>query len=104
MLSNTLVLAMGEFGRTPQLNPRGGRDHWSGCWTILFAGAGVRGGQVIGSSDRTGSEPKDRPVSPEEVAATVYAAIGIGGSTRLPGPDNRPIALAQAAPIRELFE
>jgi hypothetical protein len=103
MLSNTLVLAMGEFGRTPQLNPRGGRDHWPGCWTILFAGARVRGGQVIGSSDRTGSEPKDRPVSPEEVAATVYAALGIDGSTRLPGPDNRPIPVAQAAPIRELF-
>jgi hypothetical protein len=104
MLSNTLVLATGEFGRTPQLNPRGGRDHWSGCWSILFAGAGVRGGQVVGSSDRTGSEPKDRPVSPEEVAATVYAALGIDSSTRLPGPDNRMIPLAQAAPIGELFE
>jgi uncharacterized protein (DUF1501 family) len=104
MLSNTLVVAMGEFGRTPRLNPRGGRDHWPGCWTILFAGAGIRGGQVVGSSDSIGSEPKDRPVSPEEVAATVYAAMGIDGTTRLPGPDNRPISIAQEAPIRELFE
>jgi hypothetical protein len=104
MLSNTLVLAMGEFGRTPQLNPRGGRDHWSGCWTILFAGAGVRSGQVVGSSDSTGFEPKDRPVCPEEVAATVYAALGIDGSTRLPGPDNRMIPLTQAAPVWELFK
>jgi uncharacterized protein (DUF1501 family) len=95
---------MGEFGRTPQLNPRGGRDHWPGCWTILFAGGGVRGGQVVGSSDRTGSEPADRPVSPEEVAATVYGAMEIDLSTRLPGPDNRLIPLVQAAPIRELFE
>jgi uncharacterized protein (DUF1501 family) len=103
MLGNTLVLAMGEFGRTPHLNPRGGRDHWPGCWTILFAGARVRGGQVIGSSDKTGSEPKDRPVSPEEVAATVYAAMGIDLTTRLPGLDNRLIPLVQAAPIHELF-
>jgi hypothetical protein len=104
MLDTTLVLAMGEFGRTPQLNPRGGRDHWPGCWTILFAGAGVTGGQVIGSSDQIGSEPKDRPVSPEEVAATVYGAMGIDLGTRLPGPDSRSIPLVQAAPIHELFE
>ncbi len=103
MLQNTLVLAMGEFGRTPQLNPRGGRDHWPGCWTILFAGGGVRGGQVIGSSDSTAAEPKNRPVRPEEVAATVYAALGIDPTTRLPGPDQRLLPLVSAAPIRELF-
>src|SRR5205823_10647728 len=82
-LDNTLVVAMGEFGRTPQLNPRGGRDHWPGVWSVLFAGAGVRGGQVIGSSDKTGAEPKDRPVTPAEVAATVYHALGIAPSTTL---------------------
>lgn len=103
LLGNTLVLAMGEFGRTPQLNPRGGRDHWPGCWTILFAGGGVRGGQVLGASDPTGSEPADRPVTPQEVAATVYAALGIDLDTRLPGPDHQLIPLVQAAPIRELF-
>jgi uncharacterized protein (DUF1501 family) len=103
LLDRTLVLAMGEFGRTPHLNPRGGRDHWPGCWTVLFAGGGVRGGQVIGSSDPTGSEPKDRPVSPEEIAATVYASLGIDLATRLPGPDGSPIPLVRAAPITELF-
>jgi uncharacterized protein (DUF1501 family) len=103
MLENTLVLAMGEFGRTPRLNPRGGRDHWPGCWTILFAGDGVVGGQVIGCSDKIGSEPSDRPVRPEEVAATVYRAMEIDLATRLPGPDGRPIPLVQAAPIHELF-
>jgi hypothetical protein len=103
LLATTLVVAMGEFGRTPQLNPRGGRDHWPGVWSILFAGAGVRGGQVIGSSDSSGAEPRDRPVSPAEVAATVYAALGIDCATLLPGPDGRQLPLVDAAPIRELF-
>jgi uncharacterized protein (DUF1501 family) len=103
LLDTTLVLAMGEFGRTPLLNPRGGRDHWPGCWSILFAGAGVRGGQVIGSSDRTGSEPKDRPVTPAEVAASVYQALGIDPGTRLPGRDGQRLPLVEAAPIHELF-
>jgi uncharacterized protein (DUF1501 family) len=103
LLDDTLVLALGEFGRTPPLNPRGGRDHWPGVWTILFAGGGVRGGQVVGSSDRIGAEPKDRPVTPAEVAATVYQALGVDLNTRLPGPESRPMPLVEAAPIHELF-
>ncbi len=79
MLDTTLVLAMGEFGRTPQLNPRGGRDHWPGVWSVLFAGAGVRGGQVVGASDRIGGEPKDRPVD-----------AGRGGGQRLLRPWRGP--------------
>ncbi len=77
LLETTLIVAMGEFGCTPLLNPRGGRDHWPGVWSILFAGGGVRGGQVVGSSDRNGSEPRDRPVTPSEVAATVYRLLGV---------------------------
>jgi Protein of unknown function (DUF1501) len=103
MLENTLVVAMGEFGRTPQLNPRGGRDHWPGCWSVLFAGGGVRGGQVVGASDATGAEPRDRPVTPIEVAATVYRGLGIDLNTRLPGPDGRSLPLVEGAPIEELF-
>jgi hypothetical protein len=103
MLDNTLVLAMGEFGRTPQLNPRGGRDHWPGVWSVLFAGAGVRGGQVIGSSDKNGGEPRDRPVSPSEIAATVYRGLGIDLNARLPGPENRPLPIIEAEPVEELF-
>jgi hypothetical protein len=103
MLDNTLVLAMGEFGRTPQLNARGGRDHWPGVWSVLFAGAGVRGGQVIGSSDKIGAEPKDRPTSPAEVAASVYRGLGIDLGTALPGPDGRPMPIIQAEPVAELF-
>jgi hypothetical protein len=104
LLDSTLVVAMGEFGRTPQLNPRGGRDHWPGVWSILFAGGGVKGGQVVGASDRIASEPRDRPVTPAEVAATVYHALGIDPKTRLPGPEGRPMPLTEAEPVHELFK
>jgi uncharacterized protein (DUF1501 family) len=103
MLDTTLVVAMSEFGRTPHLNPRGGRDHWTGCWSILFAGAGIRGGQVVGASDALGAEPHDRPVTPAEVAATIYQALGIDRNLRLPGPEGQPISLVEADPIGELF-
>ncbi|HMF15232.1 MAG TPA: DUF1501 domain-containing protein [Gemmataceae bacterium] len=103
MLESTLVVAMGEFGRTPQLNLRGGRDHWPGCWTILFAGGGVRGGRLIGASNASGAEPVDRPVTPAQVAATVYRALGVDLHAQLPGPDGRPIPLVEAGPIEELF-
>ena len=104
LLDTTLVLAMGEFGRTPRLNPRGGRDHWPGVWSVLFAGAGVRGGQVVGASDKTGAGPKDRPVTPAEVAATVYHGLGVDLATRLPGPEGRPTPVTEAEPVRELFQ
>jgi hypothetical protein len=103
LLSSTLVLAMGEFGRTPQLNPRGGRDHWPGVWSVLFAGAGIKGGQVVGSSDKNGAEPRDRPTTPAEVAATVYKGLGLDLNARLPGPENRPMPLTEAEPVEELF-
>ena len=103
LLENTLVVAMGEFGRTPQLNARGGRDHHPGVWSVLFAGGGVRGGQVVGASDRNGSEPRDRPVSPAEIAATVYRGMGIDPKTQLPGPEGRVLPLTDAAAIDELF-
>jgi uncharacterized protein (DUF1501 family) len=104
LLDSTLVVAMGEFGRTPQLNPRGGRDHWPGVWSVLFAGAGVQGGQVIGASDHNGAEPRDRPVTPAEIAASVYHGLGFDlNSARLPGPENQLLPLAEASPVMELF-
>jgi uncharacterized protein (DUF1501 family) len=103
LLQTTLVVAMGEFGRTPLLNARGGRDHWPGVWSILFAGGGVYGGQVVGSSDRIGSEPRDRPVTPAEVAATIYHALGIDARTFIPGADGQPTPLITASPIAELL-
>jgi hypothetical protein len=103
LLDSTLVIAMGEFGRTYKLNSRGGRDHWPGVWSVLFAGGGVRGGQVIGSSDKNGAEPKDRPVHASEIAATVYHSFGIDLATPLPGPNEKSVAVTKAKPIAELF-
>src|SRR5262245_19107347 len=77
LLDSTLVVATGEFGRTPYLNREGGRDHWAGVWSTLLAGGGVRGGRVIGSSDRLGGEPRDCPVGPEQFARTVRLALGL---------------------------
>ena len=76
-IASTLVVAAGEFGRTPRLNSAGGRDHWPGCGIALLAGCGVPGGQVIGRSDRIGSEPADRPVAPEELVAAMYRVLAI---------------------------
>jgi hypothetical protein len=102
LLANTLVVASGEFGRTPKLNPAGGRDHWPECWTMLMAGGGVVGGQVIGSSDEIAAEPKDRPVSPAEIAATIYHALGIDYALKLPGT-KIPLVDSGALPVLELF-
>jgi uncharacterized protein (DUF1501 family) len=103
MLDETLVLAMGEFGRTPHLNAHGGRDHWPGCWSILMAGGGVRGGQVIGASDRIGAEPTNRPIACAEVTASAYNALGLPLSTQLAGPNRQRWPLIAATPIRELW-
>ena len=77
LLDTTLVVATGEFGRTPQLNANGGRDHWAGAWTALVAGGGVKGGRVIGRTDAKGTEPTDRPVTPQELVATIFHALGV---------------------------
>jgi hypothetical protein len=95
MLDETLVIAMGEFGRTPKLNPRGGRDHWPRVFSVVMAGAGISGGQVIGSSDRTGESPQDDPVTPNDLAATIYTLLGIDPAHELVTPDGRPIRVNQ---------
>ena len=102
-LESTLVVATGEFGRTPKLNANGGRDHWAGCWTALVAGGGVQGGRVIGSSDAIGSEPKDRPVTPQELVSTIYHALGVAPTATIPGPDGTPVAVYPGKPVLELF-
>jgi uncharacterized protein (DUF1501 family) len=103
LLESTLVVATGEFGRTPRLNPSGGRDHWPSVWSGLVAGGGTRGGQAIGSSDSMGGEPVDRPVAPAELVATVYRSLGIDPSRRL-NTDAGSLALVdEARPIGELF-
>jgi hypothetical protein len=104
LLRNTLVLAMGEFGRTPKINPAGGRDHWPQCWSIVMAGGGVKGGQVVGASDEIGAAPQDRPVNPAEIAATIYHLLGIDLELELPGPQGRPlpVVVRGTQPIMEL--
>ncbi len=77
LLDSTLVIAMGEFGRTPKVNDKAGRDHWEHCYSALFAGGGVRGGQVVGASDGRAEHPHDRPATPADVAATVHRAVGV---------------------------
>jgi hypothetical protein len=103
LLESTLVVATGEFGRTPKLNSNGGRDHWAGCWTALVAGGGVRGGQVIGASDRTGTEPADRPVTPQELVSSIFHALGVPSDATIPGPEGTPVAVYPGAPVAELF-
>jgi uncharacterized protein (DUF1501 family) len=103
LLGNTLVVSMGEFGRTPKINGNGGRDHWPGIWSILMAGGGVRGGQVVGRSTPNAEEPADRPIHAAEITATVYHALGIDLRSRLEGPDGRLHRLVDAEPIMELL-
>ena len=103
LLGSTLVVATGEFGRTPYLNANGGRDHWAGCWTALVAGGGVRGGRVVGASDRLGGEPTERPVTPQELVATIFHALGVPHTATIPGPTGEPVAVYPGQPIAELF-
>ena len=102
LLKETLVVAAGEFGRTPRVNESGGRDHWPGVWSVLLAGGGIAGGQVLGASDSRGMFPAERPVSPPELAATILHALGIDLATRLALPQGAEITLADAEPIKEL--
>jgi hypothetical protein len=105
LLDQTLVCNLAEFGRTPRINPAGGRDHWPQCWTVYFAGGGVKGGRVVGASDEIGAFPAERPANPSEVVATIYHALGVDLETHLPGPAARPYPVVDfgTAPIRELF-
>lgn len=102
-LDETLVVAVGEFGRTPKLNANGGRDHWPSCWTALIAGGGVKGGRVIGESDAIAATPKDRPVSCQELVATIYHAMGIASTTMIEKTDGSKVRVVEANPVLELF-
>ncbi|MFO0841072.1 MAG: DUF1501 domain-containing protein [Gemmataceae bacterium] len=103
LLDSTLVLAMGEFGRTPKVNRSAGRDHWPDCYTALLAGGGVRGGAVYGASDRIGAYPAANGVSPADVAATVFWRFGLDPASVLRDQTGRPFTLSEGQPIRRLF-
>ncbi len=100
-----MIPVLGEFGRTPKVNPAGGRDHWPQVWTVWFAGGGIKGGRVVGASDEIGGYPADRPVTTAEIAATIYRALGIDLEHHLPGPQRRPVPVVDfgVREIRELF-
>ena len=103
LLDTTLVVAMGEFGRTPTINATAGRDHWPDCYTVLFAGGGVRGGHVHGASDRLGAYPATDPVTPGDLAATIYWRFGFNPASEVHDPLGRPHRLSDGEPIRSLF-
>jgi hypothetical protein len=110
LLDETLVIVAGEFGRTPRIgastgnnNTRDGRDHWSSVFSAAFAGGGVRGGQVIGQSDRIGAYPASRPYTPGDFAATIYRSLGIDPATMVRDRLDRPIRLCNGEPIAPLF-
>lgn len=95
LLDETLIVVMGEFGRTPKLNTRGGRDHWPRVFSVLLAGGGVRGGQVIGASDRTGESPSESAVTPADLAFSIYSLLGIDPQLELRTGDGRPVRVNQ---------
>lgn len=104
LLQETVIAVLSEFGRTPRLNARGGRDHYPNAWTNFLVGGNIRGGQVVGSTDRIGSRPNDNPVEPPQVLASIYHGMGINlDTTMMPGPGERPVRLVEAEPIRQLF-
>lgn len=103
LLESTLVIALGEFGRTPKINRDAGRDHWPDCYTIFLAGGGVKGGYVHGASDRLGAYPASDPVTPADLAATIFWRFGIDPATEIHDQTGRPYRIADGSPIRQLF-
>ena len=104
LLDETLVVVMGEFGRTPKINTRGGRDHWGACYSVALAGGGVPGGLTIGSSDAHGAYPKSRPLRPPDLAATIFHLLGIPANAEFKDRLNRPLPVVEGgSPIREII-
>jgi hypothetical protein len=103
LLESTLVVALAEFGRTPRINRSAGRDHWPDCFSIVLAGGGVQGGAVYGSSDRFGAYPASDPVTPGDLAATLFWRFGLDPATAVRDLTGRPYRLAEGHPLRRLF-
>jgi uncharacterized protein (DUF1501 family) len=108
MLDSTIVLAMGEFGRTPFVNPQRGRDHYPNCWSLVLGGGGIKGGQVVGASDETGANIMTSHTSMGDVYATIFKAFGIDWTKEYPTPIGRPVKIANSledttgAPLSDL--
>jgi hypothetical protein len=103
LLGETLVVAVGEFGRTPRINANQGRDHWGMVYSALLAGGGISGGQVYGASDHHAAFVKDRPVSPPDLLATIYHALGIPLASEIRDHEGRPHRISEGTPLGALF-
>jgi hypothetical protein len=103
LLDETLVVMMGEFGRTPKFNEAGGRDHWPKCFSVVLAGGGIRGGQVYGSSDKIAAYPASDPVTPGDLTATLYHCLGVDPRTLIHDLQDRPYVLADGQPLHPLL-
>lgn len=103
LLESTLVVSMGEFGRTPRVNASAGRDHWPNCFSAILAGGGVNGGAILGSSDKLGAYPETDAVSPADLAATMFWRFGLDPTDEIHDLTGRPYRLAEGNPLRRLF-
>lgn len=103
LLEETLVVLMGEFGRTPKLNALGGRDHWPRAFSVVLAGGGIVGGQVVGRSDARGEGPADRPVTPSDLAATIVTLLGVDPGRQFVTADGRPVRVSAGEVVGELI-
>ncbi|MBM4072394.1 MAG: DUF1501 domain-containing protein [Planctomycetes bacterium] len=104
LLDETLLVMMSDFGRTPRVNASAGRDHWTSCYSVLLAGAGIRGGTICGASDGHAAYVKDRPIRPADICATIYHCLGIDPDTTVPDRAGRPLAISHGGePIREVL-
>ena len=103
LLDETLVYWTGDFGRTPKVNDKAGRDHWPQCQSILMAGGGIRGGITYGASDPTGAFPKDDPLKPDDITATVFHALGLDPETEIRDQLGRPVPISAGSPVKALF-
>lgn len=102
-LDTTLVVWIGEMGRTPRINRTGGRDHWPHCYSALLAGGGVRGGQVYGSSDAQAAQPRESPCSPADIQATIFHCLGVDPEATIADQVSRPLPLFEGTPLRTLL-
>jgi len=104
LLERTLVVVMGEIGRTPKINGGAGRDHWEFCYTVMMAGGGIKGGLTYGASDKRGAYPSNCPVTASDIVATIYHGLGIRADQEIHDRQNRPVALVpDGSPVRDLF-
>ncbi len=103
MLDETLVVWMGEFGRTPKINKNASRDHWPDCYSVLLAGGGVKAGYIHGASDETGSKPAEKPVTLEDLSATIYYLLGIDPTALIHDTQGRPLMISSGEPIFDVI-